>query len=741
MSFNIVPLFPLSLFLWDSHESSSSIHRILSLPPLTKLHLSKPKMSACSDFAEHVWKPGSCKNCFHPLSAHNTVGVLDGSVPAACLKNNLGGDEEAGLTALSPYSKPTIAVKPTMMSLDISEPKDINMNIEQVSLQRVHFLYWTLCHDILFFYMDYFYLQQDNAKSPAERIGLKKLLNMSPLYIDNNGCNKARRNAVLQSPEAKIDYNNCLSLSPLSLSPSILPKDSMIISNILVSQEEGKGSQNLKKNANEDSCWQHNNMAANRNNGTHNGSGVKFFKESCEAAEEFPLSVDTVPSDHAAIHCNGLSISPVKTTITSSSSISHMSTSSVDITSQFSPTSLNSFPVLSKESSLSDSPSCHGSTGSLPGPDESVGRPEVSQSPQSPITMASLQSTSIPPIVRANSEPIYAESTKKKSKPGNVPRTHPVSPNQNMQSQCSEFELSGESQRATITVMAAHTEDNNRTFYLCSPDSGVSTQCNFSPTACKNPSSPAFRWPSLNRSAPCLSREASLPTNLYPKPQSSPPIPPKRSSRSLKLGTSSLSPSLSSPVPLPEFPKLGASSLSTSMSSPVPLPELPVFFLVSSREGQFSVPTDSPSASSEHFHKPLHHSSSWNCCIEEEEEEEEKERKGIEKKKLAASPGTTSIVTGLVNGAAVWKEASDCNAHRSPPLMTQPGTAPPAGPNNGACQGETKGTGAKEEGKHNESMPAKQSLHGGSSEMLEAGKGASKNDLNPPPPPPKKLHR
>lgn len=734
MSFNNVPLFPLSMFLWASHESSSSIWRTLSLPPLTKLHLSKPKMSACSDFAEHVWKPGSCKNCFHPLSAHNTVGVLDGSVPAACLKNNLGGDEEVGLTALSSYSKPTIAVKPTMMSLDISEPKDINMNIEQVRVSNM-FVFFTEPCVVICFYMDCFYLQQDNTKSPAERMGLKKLLNLSPLYIDNNGCNKAHRNAVLQSPEAKIDYNNCLSLSP-----SILPKDSMIISNILVSQEEGKGSQNLKKNANEDSCWQHKNMAANRNNGTHNGSGGKNFKESCEAAEEVPLSVDTVPSNHATIHCNGLSSSPVKTT-TSSSSVSHMSTSSVDITSLFSPVSLNSFPVLSKESSLSDSPSYCGSTGSLPGPDESVGRPELPQSPQSPITMGSLESTSIPPIVRANSEPIYAESTKKKSKPGNVPRTHPVSPNQTKQSQCSELEPSGESQRATITVMAAHTEENNRTFYLCSPDSGVSTQCNFSPTACKNPSSPAFRWPSLNRSAPCLSKEASLPTNMYPKPQSSPPIPPKRSSRSLKLGTSSLSPSLSSPVPLPEFPKLGASNLATSMSSPVPLPELPVFFLVSSREGQFSVPTDNTSASSEHFHKPLHHSSSWNCCIEEEEEEEEKERKGIEKKKRAASPGTTSIVTGLVNGAAVWKEASDCNALRSPPLMTQPGTAPPAGSNNGACQGETKGTGAKEEGKHNGSMLAKQSLHGGSSEMLEASKGAAKNDLNPPPPPPKKLHR
>lgn len=95
-------------------------------------------MSACSDFAEHVWKPGSCKNCFHPLSAHKTVGVLAGS---ACLKSSLGGDEEAGVTAPSPYSKPTIAVKPTMMSLDTKDSTDVNMNIEQVYF----FLYVSSC--------------------------------------------------------------------------------------------------------------------------------------------------------------------------------------------------------------------------------------------------------------------------------------------------------------------------------------------------------------------------------------------------------------------------------------------------------------------------------------------------------------------------------------------------------------------------------------------------------------------
>ncbi|XP_023141233.1 inactive tyrosine-protein kinase PRAG1 isoform X1 [Amphiprion ocellaris] len=673
-------------------------------------------MSACSDFAEHVWKPGSCKNCFHPFSAHKTVGVLDGSAPPACLKSSLGGDEEAGVTSPSPYSKPTIAVKPTMMSFDTNESADLNMNIEQ----------------------------QENTKSPAERLGLKKILDLSPLYIDSNGCNKAHRDAVLQSPDANKDYNNCYSLAPLS--PSMLPKDSMIISNIFVTQEEGRGSQSLKKNANEDSCRQQNSVTTIRTKSTYNGSVVTTranYQESHQASVEIPLSADIVPSSPTTNHSNGVSSGSPTTVTTKTSSTSPTSYTTALTVDATSPTSLHSVPALSKQSSLSDSTcSYRSSTDSLPGPEGSGGRPDRSGSPQSPPAMGSPLSTPNSPSGQKNSEPIYAESTKKKRRPQqNGLQSNPESPNKTKQSQCSELELSGESQRATITVMAAHTEENNRTFYLSSPDSAVSTQCHFSPTARKDPSSPAFRWPSPSHSAPSLAPESCLTPTLHTKPQSSPPIPPKRNIRSPKLGTSSLSPSMSSPVPLPELPRLGTSSLSPSMSSPVPLPELPMLFLVSAREGHFKVPTENQSAASERWHKPHHHSSAWNCRIEEEEEEEERERKDMEKKKLAANAGTTSRVTGLLNGAAVWKESKDWKAHSSPPPMTEPGTAPPAAPNNGACQGETGGTGTEEEVKHNGSMPAKQPLHGGSSELLAAGKGAASNDPNPPPPPPKKLHR
>ncbi|KAM6975422.1 inactive tyrosine-protein kinase PRAG1 [Tautogolabrus adspersus] len=678
-------------------------------------------MSACSDFAEHVWKPGSCKNCFHPLSAHRkAVGSLGGSVPAACLKSSLGGDEEAGVTAPSPYSKPTIAVRPTMMSFDTNKSMtDVNMNIEQ-----------------------------ENTKSPVERLGLKKLLDLSSLYIDSNGCNKAHREAVLKSPETNKDYNNCFSLA--SLSPNILPKESMIISNIFVTQEEGRSSQSLKKNANGDNCRQQNTNTT-RTKSTYNGIGVSAkanHQESNQASVEIPFPVDIVPSNPATVHVNGISSGSTSTVTTKTSSTSSITAISVDTTSNILPPSLHSPPILYEQRSLSDSTcSYRSSTDSLPGAEGPGGKLVRTGSPKSPSNMGSFESAPSSPEGKPNSEPIYAESTKKKRRPlgngvqSNGVQSNPESPNQTKNlSKCSE--LTGETQRATITVMATHTEENNRTFYLSSPDSAISTQCHFSPTAHKNPSSPAFQWPSPSHSAPSLATEASHSPTFHPRPQSSPPIPPKRTSRSPKLGTSSLSPSMSSPVPLPELPRLGTSSLSPSISSPVPLPELPMLFLVSAREGHFKVHTESPSAAApERWHKHHQHNSGWNCRIEEEEEEEERERKEGDKKKLAASPGTTSRVTGLVNGAAVWKEAKDWKAHSSPPPMTEPGTAPPSAPNNGACQGETEGTGAEEEGKQNGSMPARQPLHGSSSELLAAGKGAANNEPNPPPPPPKKLHR
>ncbi|KAM6313503.1 inactive tyrosine-protein kinase PRAG1 [Aegotheles albertisi] len=93
------------------------------------------KMSACSEFVEHVWKPGSCKNCFNPKSSHwlqtppdvGARGVLPNGVRTKPESHTL---EEEGVNT-SPFSKPTIAVKPTMINSDVSDAwADVNMNAD-----------------------------------------------------------------------------------------------------------------------------------------------------------------------------------------------------------------------------------------------------------------------------------------------------------------------------------------------------------------------------------------------------------------------------------------------------------------------------------------------------------------------------------------------------------------------------------------------------------------------------------
>lgn len=539
-----------------------------------------------------------------------------------------------------------------------------------------------------------------------------------------------------------MDYSNCHSLSP-----NVLPKDSMIISNIFVTEEEGRGSQSLKKNTIGDTCLQQSEMVT-KTNSTYNGTNVinkAIFQESQQATVNTPLSVG--PPSPAVVQVNDINSMAATTAPAKKSRLTPTRALSIDSIGPNPLPSPNSPPVLSKQTSLSDS-SCsyRSSTDSLPGADGSVGGQARSGSPQSATDTDSTQSAPNSPDGKPNSEPIYAESTKKKSRQhenGVLSNQELPNGDKNM-SQCRELEALGENQRATITVLATHAEESNRTVYLSSPDSAISTQCHFSPTARKDPTSPAFRWPSPSRSAPCLSIETNGSPGLYTKPQCSPPIPPKRTTRSPKLGTSSLSPSMSSLVSLPELPKLGTSSLSPSISSPVPLPDLPVLFLVSAPEGHFKVHSESHSAViPERWHKPHHPNPGWNCRIEEEEEEEEKERKEGEKKKgPAAELGTSSQTSDPINGVAVWKEARDCKAHSSPPLVKEPSTPPQATANNGACQGKAKGTGTEKESKQNGIMPARQPpLHGSASELLATGKGSANNESNPPPPPPKKLHR
>ncbi|XP_063150834.1 inactive tyrosine-protein kinase PRAG1 [Candoia aspera] len=102
------------------------------------------KMSVCSDFVEHIWKPGSCKNCFCPRSFHQLqTPPLDQQGCSEVLRDLNGTGAKAEITPLedesiisSSYSKPTIAVKPTMITSDIAgvwADGNLNTDVSQVS--------------------------------------------------------------------------------------------------------------------------------------------------------------------------------------------------------------------------------------------------------------------------------------------------------------------------------------------------------------------------------------------------------------------------------------------------------------------------------------------------------------------------------------------------------------------------------------------------------------------------------
>nr|KAF6428300.1 PEAK1 related, kinase-activating pseudokinase 1 [Rousettus aegyptiacus] len=102
-----------------------------------RLNPKSPKMSACSDFVEHIWKPGSCKNCFclrsdHQLSSgrHQPRAGSLPPPPRLSPRPEHCRLEDEGVNS-SPYSKPTIAVKPTMLSSDASDVwTEANMNAD-----------------------------------------------------------------------------------------------------------------------------------------------------------------------------------------------------------------------------------------------------------------------------------------------------------------------------------------------------------------------------------------------------------------------------------------------------------------------------------------------------------------------------------------------------------------------------------------------------------------------------------
>ncbi|MGH0185201.1 UNVERIFIED_CONTAM: hypothetical protein FKN15_017266 [Acipenser sinensis] len=656
------------------------------------------KMSVCSDFAEHVWKPGFCKTCFYPRSSHRVQRPFEiaanNSVPSQSVKEvwnktyTVQTEDDYAITSAS-YSKPTIAVKPTMMNSDVSDMwTDGNVNATDV--------------------------QQHNQKSPTEKQNMMQVLDLSKLNIDNNNTNKSLKDMMYQKATGDaLGY-------PKGYSPGALPPldhkgealgHPLIISNIFMSQEEGRGPQTFKEN------------------GT---TPCKGFRQ------ELTRSVNSTYFN-GDLRGNSSVETPDVRTLSSGSCGSHRETSSCCSTghSWDQPGLQNSLEshgcsdrrglsLVSEAASLSDSCSCQSSSDCLNCSQEleylshqrcETAKPcktytkEISR-PQKlgPFLNQPLEQLS----VQVPREPIYAESTKKKKRTTNeIPR----SPDQDQIPNLFHKKPDGfdnavnlidcssgdSSQRAKITVMAAHTEQDNRTFYLSSPDSAVSTQWqHFSPNSTQEPS---FPWPQSNSQ----SSEAGLTDKsgalLHPRTNThpSPAIPPKQSrgSCSPKLG-------------LPSLSEGGKEENEPSFQAEVHRSSFPF-------QSQNRNSGDMPVSAAEKRHKYYNTCWSRECKIVEEEEGGEET---AHQQSRAADIVNGAVVSGLdskLENAAAVSFSKEYN---------NPGTAYNSASHHHAGR-------ASEQDKYNTNMLSKAASF--TSEFAE--ETSKTNDLAPPPPPPKKHHR
>ncbi|KAJ8415603.1 hypothetical protein AAFF_G00425830 [Aldrovandia affinis] len=599
------------------------------------------KMSVCGEFAEHVWKPGSCKNCFCPSSAHRSnVNLVRASADA---------NEDNCLNLSASFSKPTIAVRPTMMNPDTLDMlTDVNVNIEQ-----------------------------DNQKYVIDKLSLMEILELAPFYIDKNGCSKTLKEVVMQNTSlGKLDYP--CKFSPGTLSSSAHKEESLFISGIFVTQEEGHGPLGLKEN------------------GTSNGyrpqvtKTVKTNSQTSGSVQRPERMTSSTGSCEG--HRNVLSDGPARheqqapldvgfnTSSTNAVSSGNTEPPNPCIFSSFTTDRQPQGPLghhcscvdsQVKPTSTSVSHSCGGSM-----PCCSRGQ-SCLEKPQTFLFLPHLPSDNVNRPY--NAEPIYAESTKRKKKAfGEIPSQQPPA-------------LGGEpamdNQGAKINTMAGSTgEPKSQMFYLRSSGSAMSSPLctQLSSTSSIDPRCPTSKW--------CCNSTVVNAGSHPSRSQGSPPIPPKRSSCSLKFEAV-------------RFP-------------PAPQPEVHVFPSVST---QLFFPPQAQSKAQEEVQRPIPAMPALEPRLTPHTtqiagEEKEKEEGGKDVVPQCEPPG-------FINVAAVLEPRDWC------PVAHSKERTPPGTVHNGVshqCLDKLK-----------MSMLTKGTS---STAILPEGKSESK-DPTPPPPPPKKHHR
>ncbi|XP_073493156.1 inactive tyrosine-protein kinase PRAG1 isoform X2 [Phyllobates terribilis] len=437
------------------------MHRAI---PMTSQGL---KMSACNDFVEHIWKPGSCKNCFHPKSDHrkhkapsdgktSNLPVLPSLNGIRSKQENSNQDDDIIIAAL--YSKPTIAVKPTMITSETAE-EWAQLNSTEMLTQ----VSW----------------KESSTTSPILKSGdiSNDLLDKfaKPFTHNFNSSNDTPKYVFngLSNHDKEIEFNAVQNLTYVSHFGGQVDK-AVFLKEKLPSPSDGctlLSKQKIHGETKKLNILQAE-FASSPKRGPYSKEGLAselFVKTGQELCNQATSANDRKP-------CHNSQPASSKSMFFSRTKVS-LHSESRNVSETLSCANMKNSPLTSPTFTDSHTP---------------------------------LQ-PSVVPVDRRDNEPIYAESTKRK---GVNKRTKTVMQAEKTNSkqeesgtkenQCVSVENvlqeSTTHVAARITVMAAHTEEDNRTIYLSSPDSavGVEWTCG-SPSSVENVHlSPTFLWAERN---------------------------------------------------------------------------------------------------------------------------------------------------------------------------------------------------------------------------------------------------
>ncbi|XP_053317671.1 inactive tyrosine-protein kinase PRAG1 [Spea bombifrons] len=416
------------------------------------------KMSVCSEFVEHIWKPGSCKNCFHPRSDHQKPQApADGKAGDVAVHNlsgirikseNTQHDDDVVIAAL--YSKPTIAVKPTMITSDAAE-----VWTEMNSTETLTQVSWKL---------------SSSSNSVLKSGDISKVIfeNFNKPFGHNFNSGENTAKCILNGPQSpdNVGINAVNNLTYVSHFGGQADKATFIKEKLPLAYEDSNSVNSSGSRPNTDRASPHGTLVSRDNTG-------------------YPCSPKSESESSKNLHFSKIKVSVHSESDTLSDALSYISVKDI--------------PVASPTNVGSHTSEFHSSKEYRPN-----------------LTKHSQQLTHTKSLLQCQaegnqSEPIYAESTKRKGVSGrvitrteghtekNIVRQENNAVEETLQLVNSDrmYQESMTQVSAKITVMAAHTEEDNRTIYLSSPDSAVGVQW-----TCTSPSSsiesatlsPTFLW-------------------------------------------------------------------------------------------------------------------------------------------------------------------------------------------------------------------------------------------------------